>query len=192
MLLRIMLGFFYSFSETSVHSFAMQNVFVLLLWPTHPVGPDWSRGRSLCKDQPVELAGLISHIAWKTLEIQLDALPLLWLLCWAAQTSTMPVPEWGPLLLSPPSSGRALSAHGLAALAQQCSVCVVCVGVIVLHLCARGYSQLLVERKNISVPGEGWKSCGQFCSCKPVYVISGLEFRMSFTKIFSLLNQMIF
>lgn len=151
-----MSGFFYSFSEASVHSFAMQNMFVLLLWPTHPVGPDWSRGRSLCKDQPVELAGLISHIAWNTLEIQLDVLPLLWLLCWAAQTCTMPVPEWRSLL--PPSSGRALSAHGLAALAQQCSVCVVHVGVIVLHLCTRGYSQLFIEIKNTSVPAESRKS----------------------------------
>lgn len=51
-----------------------------------------------------------------------------------------------------------MSAHGLADLAQQCSVCVVRVGVIVLHLCTRGYSQLFVEIKNISVPAESRKS----------------------------------
>lgn len=148
-------------------------MFVLLLWPTHPVGPDWSRGRSLCKDQPAELAGLISHITWNTLEIQLDVLPLLWLLCWTAQTCTMPVPEWGPLLPSPLSSGRALSAHGLAALAQQCSVCAVRVGVIVLHLCTRAYSQLFVEIKNISVPAESRMS-GNLVGC---FVLASLHMR---------------
>lgn len=39
------------------------------------LGPDWSRGRSLCKEQRVELAGFISHISWNTLDIQPDVLP---------------------------------------------------------------------------------------------------------------------
>lgn len=161
----------------------MQNMFVLLLWPTHPVGPVWSRGSSLCKDQPVELAGLISHFAWSTLGIQLDVLSLPWLLCWAAQTCAMPVPEWGSLLPSPLSSGRALSAHGLAALAQQCSVCVVRVGVIVLHLYTQRLLTILCWNKVYFCPcwiRDVWKSCGSFCSCKPAYEIFGLEFHMSF------------
>lgn len=51
-----------------------------------------------------------------------------------------------------------MSAHELAALARQCSVCVVHVGVIVLHLCTRGYTKLFVEIRNISVPAESRKS----------------------------------
>lgn len=60
---------------------------------------------------------------------------------------TLPVPELGGSASLPPPSSVA-----------QRLVCIVCVGVIVLHLCALGYWKLFVERKNISVPAQTRKA----------------------------------